>query len=49
MPKPIRHEPGGYYAPHIKGKGDLERGKSRRQKKIIRKPPLVKGPPSVNA
>ncbi len=39
----FKHPAGGYYAPHIKGKQDPEKGLTPRQKRINRKKPLTGG------
>ena len=43
-----KHRPGGYYAPHIKGKEDPDRGKTKRQRKVNRRKPLPGSYPDIN-
>jgi len=37
------HPAGGFYAPHIKGREDPNRGKTKRQKQTYKKKPLPGG------
>tara|TARA_R100001530_G_C4236663_1_gene134139 strand:+ start:331 stop:543 length:213 start_codon:yes stop_codon:yes gene_type:complete len=43
-----KHGAGGYYAPHIKGKEDPDKGKTKRQRKINRRKPLPGGYPNID-
>ena len=43
----FRHPAGGYYHEGVKGKGDPDRGKTKRQKKTQRKKPLPGGYPNL--
>tara|TARA_R100000781_G_scaffold17039_1_gene13657 strand:+ start:1176 stop:1382 length:207 start_codon:yes stop_codon:yes gene_type:complete len=45
---PNRHPAGGYYHEGKPGKGDPDRGKTKRQKKIQRKKPIPGGYPNIN-
>ena len=44
-----KHRPGGYYAPHIKGKGDPGKGKTTYQRKVQKKKPLPGGYPNLGS